>query len=47
MVQYRNGDVIIGVLARVHKRGESSSCAEILEDGIQEVETVNMIVDMV
>ena len=47
MVQYREGDIIIGVLSRVHNRGESSSCAEILGDGFQAVEAVNMIIDMV
>ena len=46
MVQYREGDVIIGVLVRVHGRGRSI-CNDILIDGIQEIETVNMLVDKV
>jgi len=48
MVQYREGDVVIGVLVRVHNRGKNTvTCNETLPDGIQEIETVNLLVDMV
>ena len=48
MVQYREGDIIIGVLARVHNRVKSAAtCNRILGDGIEEIETVNMLIDMV
>ena len=48
MVQYREGDIIIGVLARVHNRFKNAAtCNRILGDGIEEIETVNMLIDMV
>lgn len=47
MVQYRPGDVLIGGLIRGHKRGAGDKCSTVLEDGMQALETINMIVDQV
>ena len=46
-MQYREGNVVLGVLARVHERGKDVACNLTLGDGIQEIETVNLLVDMV
>ena len=45
-MQYREGDIIIGVLASVHNRGPKI-CNKIIKLGFEEVETVNLVVDMV
>ena len=48
MVQYRDGDVIIGVLVSVHSRGSGqATCNQILSGGVEEVETINLVVDKV
>ena len=45
-MQYREGDIIIGVLASVHNRGPKI-CNQILKLGFEEIETVNLVVDLV
>jgi len=48
MVQYREGDVVIGVLASVHNRGQgTATCNRILGDGIEEIEITNLLIDRV
>lgn len=46
LLQYRSGDILIAGLMRVHRRG-NELCSEIQEDGVQAVETMNMIIDQV
>ena len=47
LVQYREGDVVLGVMGFFHYRGEEFPCGVAAELGIQEIETVNFLVDMV
>lgn len=46
LLQYRPGDILIAGLMRVHRRGHEA-CSDIQEDGVQAVETMNMIIDKV
>ncbi|XP_039261394.2 metabotropic glutamate receptor 4-like [Styela clava] len=46
LLQYRSGDILLAGLMRVHRRG-NEACSKIQEDGIQAVETMNMIIDQV
>ncbi len=45
MVQYRDGDVLIGGMLRIHHRGENEACSTIRDDGFQALETFNLILD--
>lgn len=47
MIQYRNGEIFIGGLIRVHKRGEREHCAGIQQDGVEAVEAMNEVLDKV
>uniref|UniRef100_F7BFE1 G-protein coupled receptors family 3 profile domain-containing protein n=1 Tax=Ciona intestinalis TaxID=7719 RepID=F7BFE1_CIOIN len=41
------GDIFIGGMMRVHKRGTGDKCSTISDDGIQSVETFNLVLDKV
>ena len=48
MVQYREGEIIIGVLASTHHRGQGSkTCSQVWSLGFQEIEAINLVIDMV
>ncbi|XP_076817387.1 metabotropic glutamate receptor 4-like isoform X3 [Clavelina lepadiformis] len=47
MVQYRDGDVLIGGILQVHSRGKDDTCGLPISVGVQAIETVNMVIDMI
>jgi len=47
LVQFRQGDIVIGAAFPVHKSGPQDQCGALNEEGWQAVEVMNMVVDEV
>ena len=43
MVQYRQGDILIGGILRIHHKGADEKCSGIRHDGFQALEILNRI----